>query len=132
MIDKLWEDELYKFITGIIQTNKHKLIIINGVADHVYILIGFRPHQSLADLLQDIKGGSSKWINEKNLSKPKFQWQEGYRAFSYSHSHLSKVINYIKNQKEHHKKVSFMDEYKSFLNAFEIEFEEKYILKEPE
>lgn len=97
MIDKLWKDELYKYITGIVQGNKHKLVIINGVQNHIHLLVGFRPHQSLADLMQDIKGQSSKWINEKKFTKSKFHWQEGYGAFSYSHSHLTKVISYIRN-----------------------------------
>ncbi len=132
MIDSIWKDELYKYITGIIQTQKHKLLIINGVADHVHILLGYRPHQSLSDLLQDIKGSSSKWINEKKFTRSKFAWQEGYGAFSYSHSHLSKVINYIKKQEQHHKKKTFMEEYKSFLKAYEVEFDERYILREPE
>ncbi len=130
-IDKSWKDELYKYITGIVQGNNHKLVIVNGVQDHLHLLVGFRPHQSLSDLLQDIKGQSSKWINERKFTKSKFNWQEGYGAFSYSHSHLSNVINYIKNQEEHHKKEKFMDEYKGFLKNFEVEFDERYILKEP-
>ncbi len=132
LINSVWKDELYKYITGIIQTQKHKLIIINGVLDHIHILIGLKPHQSLSDLMQDIKGSSSKWINEKKFTPAKFAWQEGYGAFSYSHSHLNKVINYIKNQEQHHRKVTFIEEYKSFLKAYEIEFDERYILKEPE
>lgn len=132
MIDKIWKDELYKYITGIIQKQKHKLVIINGVNDHIHILLGYRPHQSLSDLLQDIKGSSSKWINENKLTKIKFAWQEGYGAFSYSHSHLSKVISYIKNQEQHHKKITFMNEYRSFLKSYEVEFDERYVLKEPE
>ena len=132
LINSVWKDELYKYITGIIQTQKHKLIIINGVSDHIHILIGFRPHQSLSNLMQDIKGSSSKWINEKKFTSAKFAWQEGYGAFSYSHSNLNKVINYIKNQEQHHRKLTFIEEYKSFLKAYEIEFDERYILKEPE
>ena len=132
LIENSWKDELHKYITGIIQTQKHKLIIINGVPDHLHILIGFRPHQSLSDLMQDIKGGSSKWVNEKNFTFAKFAWQEGYGAFSYSHSHLNKVINYIKNQEQHHRKISFLEEYRSFLKAYEIQFDEKYILRDPE
>ena len=132
LINSVWKDELYRYITGIIQTQKHKLIIINGVSDHIHILIGFKPHQSLSDLMQDIKGSSSKWINEKKFTSGKFAWQEGYGAFSYSHSHLNKVINYITNQEQHHRKVTFIEEYKSFLKAYEIEFDERYILKEPE
>ena len=127
-----WKNELYKYITGIILKQRHKPIIINGVEDHIHLLIGYRPHQSLADLMQDIKGSSSKWINEKKFTKSKFAWQEGYAAFSYSHSHLSKVIEYIKNQERHHRKITFIDEYKSFLNAFDVKFEDRYILKEPE
>ena len=132
MIAPSWKNELYKYIIGIIKKQKHKPIIINGVQDHIHLLIGQRPHQSLADLMQDIKGSSSKWINEKKFTKSKFAWQEGYGAFSYSHSHLSKVIEYIKNQEKHHKKITFMDEYKSFLKSFDVEFDERYILKDPE
>lgn len=131
MIDKIWKDELYKYIAGIIETQKHKLLIINGIADHIHILIGHRPHQSLADLVQDIKGSSSKWINEKKFTKTKFAWQEGYAAFSYSHSDLSNVINYIKNQEQHHKKKTLMDEYRSFLKSYDVTFDERYTLKEP-
>lgn len=131
MIHKSWKEELYKYITGIVQAQKHKLLIINGVADHVHMLIGFRPHQSLSDLMQDIKGSSSKWINERKFTKSKFAWQEGYGAFSYSHSHLPKVINYIHHQEQHHKKTTFTEEYKLFLKSFEVEFDKRYILKEP-
>ena len=111
---------------------KHKLVAINGVADHVHILLGYRPHQSLADLVQDIKGSSSKWINENKFTHSRFNWQQGYGAFSYSQSQLSRVINYINNQEEHHKKKTFTEEYKSFLKAFNVEFDERYILKDPE
>ena len=131
VINNIWKNELYKYISGIIQQQKHKLIIVNGVADHIHLLIGFRPHQSLADLMQDIKGSSSKWINENKFTRSKFSWQEGYGAFSYSHSHLSNVINYIKNQENHHRKIAFIDEYKAFLKTYEVEFDERYILKDP-
>ena len=132
LLDKLWQDELYKYITGIIQTQKHKLLIINGVSDHIHILIGYNPHQALSDLVQDIKGSSSKWNNEKKFIRSKFAWQAGYGAFSYSHSHLPKVINYIKNQEHHHRKITFVDEYRSFLKAFNVAFDERYILIEPQ
>jgi len=132
LIHNNWRDELYKYISGIIQTQRHKLIIINGVSDHIHILVGFRPHQSLSELMQDIKGSSSKWINEKKFTSRKFEWQQGYGAFSYSHSHLNNVINYIKNQERHHRKITFVEEYRAFLKAYEIEFDERYILKEPE
>lgn len=90
-----------------------------------------RPTQSISDLLQDIKGSSSKWINEKKFLKVKFEWQEGYGAFSYSKSHVANVIRYIQNQEVHHKKESFKDEYLKFLEAFAIEYDERYIFKEP-
>jgi REP element-mobilizing transposase RayT len=90
-----------------------------------------RPTQSISDLLQDIKGSSSKWINEKKFLKVKFEWQEGYGAFSYSKSHVENVIEYIQNQENHHKKESFRDEYLKFLKVFEIEYDERYIFKEP-
>ena len=132
LINKTWKDELYKYITGIVQTQKHKMIIINGVEDHVHMLIGFKPHQSLSDLVQDVKGSSSKWINERKLTKNKFNWQQGFGAFSYSMDALPNVINYILNQEEHHKKIIFKDEYKKYLKEYEIEFDERYLLKDPE
>jgi REP element-mobilizing transposase RayT len=73
-----WKDELYKYITGIVQNNKHKLIVLNGTSNHIHIFVGYKPHQSIPDLLQDIKGDSSKWINEKHLVYGKFQWQRGF------------------------------------------------------
>ena len=97
--------------------------------DHVHLLFGMRPTQSLSELMQDIKGDSSKWINEKRYLKGKFSWQEGYGAFSYSKSHVSKVIKYIENQEEHHKKKSFIEEYKEFLDAFDVDYDERYIFK---
>ncbi len=132
LIKDLWKERLYQYITGIIQANKHKMIIINGMPDHLHIAIGMRPSQSLSDLMQDIKGNSSKWINDNKLTTGKFQWQEGYGAFSYNKSLLPKLIGYIKNQEKHHKKKTFLEEYKEFLKAFEIEFDERYIFKEME
>jgi putative transposase len=129
IIQNGWKDELYKYITGIGQNNKHKMLAINGMPDHVHILFGFRPSQSLSDLMQDIKGSSSKWINEKRFIKGKFSWQEGYGAFSYSKSDLPKVIQYIRNQEEHHKKKSFIEEYKDLLKEFEIDYEERFVFK---
>ena len=130
IINATWKDELYKYITGVIQKNTHKLICINGMPDHVHILAGVRPTQSISDLMQDIKGNSSKWINEKRLVAGKFEWQEGYGAFSYGKSQIKDVIRYIENQEHHHKKKSFLEEYRDFLNAFEIDFDERYIFKD--
>lgn len=97
--------------------------------DHLHILTGIKPHQSISDLLQDIKGDSSKWINKNGFIKGKFKWQSGYGAFSYSHSQLDKVIKYINNQKEHYKVKTFKDEYLSILNSFKVNFNETYLFK---
>jgi putative transposase len=106
------------------------MISINGMPDHVHMLIGIRPTQSISALLQDVKGSSSKWINEKKLSKRKFEWQEGYGAFSYGRSQLKDVITYIENQEQHHSKRSFKEEYIDFLEKFEVDYNEKYIFAE--
>ena len=100
-----------------------------GVPDHIHILFGLRPAQSISDLLQDIKGSSSKWINDKRLVKGRFSWQEGYGAFSYKKSDLPSVINYINNQEIHHKKTTFKEEYIKLLQEFEIEYNDAYIFK---
>jgi REP element-mobilizing transposase RayT len=129
-IDPPWKDELYRYITGIIRNNKHKLIAINGTANHLHVFIGYKPHQLIPDLLRDIKGGSSKWINEKGFVQGKFSWQAGYGAFSYSHSQIDHVVKYILNQEEHHKKKSFREEYIRLLERFNIEYKEQFILKD--
>jgi putative transposase len=129
LIHSEWEEELYKYITGIVRNKEQKLIAINGMPDHIHILVGMRPNCCLSDLVREIKKSSNQFVKEKNLSNFKFQWQEGYGAFSYSHSSLDKVIEYINNQKEHHKKQSFKEEYKTFLNKFQIEFKDKYLFE---
>jgi REP element-mobilizing transposase RayT len=131
LIHVSFKDELYQYIAGILKNNNHKLLAINGIPDHVHILIGMRPTQSISDLLQDIKGSSSKWINEKNFLRTKFEWQEGYGAFSYAKSEVNSVIRYIQNQEEYHKSESFRDEYLQLLKDFNVEFDERYIFKEP-
>jgi REP element-mobilizing transposase RayT len=112
---------------GIIQNNHHKLISINGMPDHIHILFGLRPNQSLSDLLQDIKGSSSKWINERKFVKGKFSWQEGFGAFSYSKSEISKIADYIDSQKMHHSRKTFSEEYIEMLNEFGVEYDCRYI-----
>lgn len=130
LVQPSWETDLHKYITGIVRNNKHKLLAINGVPDHLHLLIGMRPMQSLSTLIQDIKRDSSIWVNESKFTKGKFSWQEGYGAFSYSRSHLQNVINYIENQKLHHKRVTFVEEYKQLLEKFEIPYDSKYIFRE--
>ncbi len=129
LISKTWKEELCKYITGILQNNEHKMIAINTMPDHIHVLFGMRPIQSLSDLMRDIKSNSSKWINEKSLTQEKFAWQEGFGAFSYAKSQLPNVIKYIEEQEIHHAKESFLEEYEAFLKAFEIDYNEKYIFK---
>ena len=131
LIHSSFKEELYQYISGIIKVNNHKLLAINGMSDHIHILIGMRPTQSISELMQIIKANSSKWINEKKFLNVKFEWQEGYGAFSYSKSHVQNVIKYIQNQEERHKTKSFQEEYLEFLEAFEVEYDERYIFKEP-
>jgi len=132
LIQKEWKDELYKYITGIVQAHDHKLLAINGMPDHLHVFFGMRPVQSLSDLMQEMKQDSLRWINKRKFIKEKFEWQEGFGAFSYSKSQASRVITYIENQETHHAKINFLDEYKTFLQKFEVEFDERYIFKEPE
>jgi len=130
LIKEQWREELHKYITGIVQNNKHKLIAINSVANHMHIFIGMKPIQSVSDLLQDIKGCSSTWINEKRFVRGHFNWQSGYGAFSYSHSQIDTVVKYIQNQQEHHKKKTFRQEYIEFLEKFHVDYDERYVLRD--
>ena len=129
IIMKSWKDELYKYMTGIIQNQDHKVLAINGMPDHIHIFFGMRPTQSLSDLMQDIKGDSSRWINKKGFVPGCFSWQQGFGAFSYSKSSISNVIRYIQNQEAHHKKRTFIEEYLEFLKMFEVDYDERYIFK---
>jgi REP element-mobilizing transposase RayT len=108
------------------------MLSINGMPDHIHVFFGMRPTQSLSDLMQDIKGSSSKWVNTNKFTRGKFEWQEGYGAFSYSKSQVSNVINYIENQEIHHQRITFLDEYKEFLDKFEIDYDERYLFKDLE
>jgi putative transposase len=124
-----FREELYRYITGIVRNQRQKLIAINGRPDHVHILIGLRPAMALADLVENIKADSSKFINRNKLVHGRFSWQEGYGAFSYGHSQLDEVIRYIHNQEKHHQKQSFKNEYMTLLRKFDIAFEDKYVFK---
>ena len=129
LIKKEIKEELHKFITGIVTNKNQKLIKINCMPDHVHILIGLKPNFSISEIVRDIKSNSSRFINEKKWVKGKFTWQEGFGAFSYSHSQLENVIGYIQNQEIHHKKKSFREEYTEFLKKFKIEYDEKYLFE---
>ena len=129
MISNNWNKELHKYIAGIIKGKDQKSIIVNGMPDHIHAFIGLKPAMSISDLVRDIKNNSSNFINDNEWTKKKFRWQGGYGAFSYSHSHIDNVYNYILNQEMHHKKKTFKEEYIDFLKKFEIEYEEKYLFE---
>ena len=131
LISKDFEIDLYKYISGIVHNKGHKMYIINGTEEHIHIFLSMNPDQSVSIITQDIKRSSSKWINDNKLSVGKFEWQPCFGAFTYSKSQIKFVIKYIENQKEHHRKVSFLDEFRLFLKKYEFAFDERYIFKEP-
>ena len=122
--------ELEKYISGIVNNRKQKLLAIYANPDHVHLLVSFQNlDKSLSEIMRDVKAGSSKFINENKWFEGKFNWQEGYGAFSYSKSQVNQVCKYILNQEEHHKKVGFREEYFNILQKFEIDFDEKYLFE---
>lgn len=129
-ISENWKDELYKYISGIIANKDQKLMIVNGVPNHIHLLIGTKPNCNLSDLIRDIKANSSKWINEKKFTNFHFEWQTGFGAFTVSQSGVPKAIEYIKNQEEHHRKKTFKEEYVEFLKAYQIDFKDEYLFDE--
>jgi putative transposase len=128
-----WEANLYSYMGGILKNHGHKPLAINGMPDHVHMLFGMRPTQSLSDLMQDIKGSSSAWINKNRLTRGRFQWQEGFGAFAVSKRYFPVVADYIEAQKDHHRRrPSFREEYVEILKENEAEFDERYIFTDPD
>ncbi len=126
---KPWRDEVFKYIAGVIKGKDQKPIIVNGMADHVHVFVGLKPSMPAADLVRDIKNNSSNFINEQKYLRGKFSWQEGYGAFSYAHSQIENVYQYIANQEEHHRKKTFREEYMDFLHKFEIEYKKEHLFE---
>ncbi len=131
LIEQAWEDQLHKYITGIVQNNGHKMIAINSATDHLHLFIGTNPVQSISELMRQVKGDSSEFINKKNFIKHKFYWQEGYGAFSNSHSQIDAVAKYIMNQKQHHVNTRFRDEYVDMLKKYKVDYNEQFVFDEP-
>jgi len=127
LLNKTWREDVFKYMAGILTNKGQKPIIINGVEDHVHLLIGLTSSVSISELIRDVKNNSSQFINNHNWVRGKFYWQEGYGAFTYSHSQLDMIYNYVKNQEEHHKVKSFKEKYLAFLNKFNVTYEEKYV-----
>jgi len=129
LIQCSWETELYKYINGIISRKEQKPLALNGMPDHIHILIGMKPSCRISDLVREIKKSSHEFVHERNFTKSPFYWQEGYGAFSYSRSELDRIIGYINAQKQHHAKSSFRDEYINILEKFQIEHKPEYLFE---
>lgn len=130
VIQPVWEERLHKYITGIVQNNNHKLLAINSAFDHLHLFTGLNPAQSISDLMRLVKGDSSEFINKHKLTTRRFSWQEGYGAFSNSHSQIQGVVNYIMNQKEHHRRKTFREEYESMLSDYGVDYNANYIFQD--
>ena len=129
LIPRQHKEDVHKYITGIVQNRRHKLIAINAMRDHIHIFVGLHPSQSISDLVNNIKTGSTKEIKKQPWMKYDFEWQNGYGAFSYSRSHIDSVVKYIDNQEQHHKKRTFQAEYLDFLKKFDIEYKDEYLFE---
>lgn len=129
-ISEEWDERLRKYMTGIVQHNRHKLIAINNMPDHMHLFVGLNPAQSISALMQQVKGDSSEWINNERLTKQRFRWQEGYGAFSYARSQMDTVVKYIQNQQIHHKKKKFLVEYQEMLDSFGVGYDQSRIFSE--
>jgi putative transposase len=129
LIESAWKERLHKYITGIVQNRGHKLIAINTMPNHGHIFIGMKPDAALSDLIRDIKRDSTNFVNNEIRLNGKFSWQEGFGAFSYSHSQIDSVVKYIFNQEEHHCVKTFREEYESMLKDYEIEHDSRYIFE---
>ena len=132
LLKEAWRERLYNYIIAVMQKHGHKVLSIGGMADHVHILFGFRPAQSLSALMLEVKRDSSAWINQNKFAVGRFAWQEGYGAFSYGKSQIPSVVDYIKNQKAHHAKRTFTEEFKKFLDAFGVKYDKQYLFHEVE
>ena len=127
LIKKPWKHDLEKYITGIVQNHKHKLLAIYAMPDHIHIFIGYNVNHLIPDLVEEIKTSSNRWIKTNNLSKFRFEWQKGYGAFSHSQSQIDTVVKYIVNQETHHKKKDFKTEYIEILKKNDIRYNDDYL-----
>lgn len=130
LLEKDWRTQLFSVTGNLIKETGCKTILVNGVEDHVHCFFGLKPSVSISDVMKNAKAKSSKWLNESGLLQHHFEWQEGYGAFSYSHSHIDNVFKYIQNQESHHKKHSFRKEYLELLEQHAIDYDERYIFQD--
>jgi putative transposase len=129
LIANNWKNKLHQYIAGTIKGKGQKSIIVNGMPDHIHAFIGLKPVMSISDLVRDIKNNASNFVNEHKYVRGKFAWQEGYGVFSYSHSHIGNVYDYILNQEAHHRMKIFKEEYLDFMKKFDVPFDEKYLFE---
>jgi putative transposase len=129
LISPSHKEELHKYITGLASIRKTRTLAIHCMPDHCHLLVGFKPLITISDFVNEIKGESNEFINSKKWIKGNFNWQEGYGVFSYSHSQVPSVINYIRDQENYHRKKSFVHEYTEFLEKFRRSFDEKYLFQ---
>ncbi len=127
LLKKSFRDEVCKYMAGIIKNKGQKPIIINGVEDHVHMFVGLKPAMAISDLMRDVKNNTSNFINARNWIKGYFSWQDGYGAFSYGHSQIDSVYNYILGQEKHHQRRTFREEYLEFLDKFNVPFEKQFL-----
>ncbi|MCK9639137.1 MAG: IS200/IS605 family transposase [Prolixibacteraceae bacterium] len=130
LIQPEWKESLYQYMNGIVVQQQHHLFAINGVANHLHLLVSMNPRQSPSELMYYLKRSSSIWINNEKLCSGRFSWQEGFGGFSYGKSQISSLVQYIQNQEIHHYKQTFSEEYQHFLRLFEVDYDPKYILKD--
>ena len=127
VIKSEFQEEVYKYMSGTINSMGHKALAINGMPDHIHVFLGLHPAMAISELVKELKRSSTNFINDKNWLPGKFQWQTGFGGYSYSRSQIDFVINYIKNQKEHHKKRTFREEYMKFLKDYDIDFNPDFL-----
>ena len=130
VLDKVWRSTVQGVIGNLINETGCKTIIVNGVEDHMHCFLGLRPAVSISELMKEVKAKSSKYINDHNLTKERFEWQPGYGVFSYRQRDVDQIYHYVKNQEAHHQKQSFNAEYLDLLKEFEVEYDEQYLFKE--
>jgi REP element-mobilizing transposase RayT len=127
LIQSDWEEELFKYITGLVQNKGQKMLAISGIPNHIHIFIGMKPDCRISDLVREIKKSSNAFIKQNKFPKYAFSWQKGFGAFSYADSQVDTVVKYVLNQKEHHRKITFQEEYLRFLEKFKVEYDLKYL-----
>jgi putative transposase len=127
LIPNARKEELHKYMTALVQNRKAKMLAINCMPDHVHIFVGFKPTVLISDFVKEIKVESNEFINGKHWTRERFNWQEGYGVFSYSQSHIDRVVKYVLNQEEHHRKITFKQEYQQLLEKFRIPYDDRYV-----